>query len=368
MSARTDEFREKERRIHAYLDESGMDAVVIGTQANFSWLSCGGRSSVLITSAESDAIAVIDLARKTLVAYVMDGERNQDEEMAGLGFDLVTTRWDGKSREQIVRDQTGIGRFLSDIALPGAVRRPRDFCRLIYPLTEAETARYRVIAAESESILRSVADRIAPGMAETEVENMLVSAFALKGFVSTVVLVGSDERIPRYRHPVPSQKKIRETVVLVVCPRKHGLHVPLTRMMRFGDRIDRDLESRFAAASTIAATCIARSVPGTRFADIFTTQKRLYRELGFENEWHEHFPGGITGYIPNDSTLSLDPEAAVTEGQAFNWFVTITGVNTEDTCLSRKGSSEILTQAGAWPLTGFDAEGKTVMMPSILSR
>ena len=44
--------------------------------------------------------------------------------------------------------------------------------------------------------------------------------------------------------------------------------------------------------------------------------------------------GGITGYIPNDSSLCLDDSAVVQERQAFNWFITITGVNIEDTMIT----------------------------------
>ena len=360
------EFARKLQRIHAYLEENNLDAVLIGTQANFSWLSCGGRSSVLATSELSDAIAVVTRDKRTLVAYTMDGERNRDEEMGDLGFDLVMTRWNEQSREQIVREMLVGKRFLSDIPMDGTRPDARAFYRLIYPLTGQETDRYRRIAKDSELILRSTVDTIRPGMTEADVEGLLISAFSLKGFVSTVVLVGSDERIPKYRHPLPSGKKIDRTVLLVLCPRKYGLHVPLTRTISFDGSLDPDMQRRFEAASTVAAHCIARSVPGTRFADVLAMQKRLYGELGYDGEWRNHFQGGPTGYMPNDSTLCLDGESVIQEEQPMNWFVTITGVNTEDTILSGKQGGEILTRSGSWPVKRYSALGKEVFLPEVL--
>jgi Xaa-Pro dipeptidase len=360
------EFELKENRIYRYLDEHKYEAVVIGTQANFSWLSGGGQSNVLITGEGADALAVITRQSKTLVAYNMDGQRNIDEELGGLGFDLIITRWNEKSREEIVLDLLKGKRFLSDIPLEGGFVSAAAFYDLHYPLTEWEIDRYRLLGKESEQIVKSVADRLAPGMKETEVAGLLMAEFSLKGYIPTVVLVGSDARNRKYRHPIPSDKTIDKTLLLVLCPRKYGLHVPITRTIQFGGSLEADLERRYEAASRIAANCIAHTEPGVKFSAILEMQKRLYQELGFADEWRNHFQGGITGYIPNDSTLCFDPEAQIVEHQTFNWFITITGVNTEDTILAGKGAPDIFTRSGEWPVKPYAANGKEVWLPQIL--
>ena len=358
------EFMVKEQKIHQYLDENGLDALLIGTQANFAWISGGGRSNVLITSEGSDALVIITHDSKTLIAYNMDGDRNQDEEMGGLGFDLVMTHWNEKSREEIALDLLNEKKYLSDIPLKGAICNGKEFYNLIYPLTDWEIERYEVIASDAEMILKMVVDKVKPGMTEIEIERMIVAEYGLKGFVSTVVLVGSDERLLKYRHPIPSPKIIEKTLLFVLCPRKYGLHIPITRMVCFGGVLETETERRFEAASTIAAHCIAKSKPGEKFSEILYMQKSLYKELGYENEWNNHFQGGITGYIPNDSTLCLDPNAVVQDSQTFNWFITITGVNTEDTYLS--GKNEILTRSGMWPLKSYKIEGTEIQLPAVL--
>ena len=362
------EFETKYRRVLDYMEASRWDAIVIGTQSNFSWISCGGKSRVLITSEGADALVVLTLDSKTLVAYTMDGQRNYDEELTGLGFDLISTRWNGKSREEIVQDLIKGKRTLSDIPLEGATWNNQEFYKLHYPLTQWEIERYREIGRESEILLRLVVDQIRPGMTEKEVEGRLVSAFAVKGFVSTVVLVGSDERNFKYRHPIPSDKKIGSYVILVLCPRKYGLHVPITRSVCFSHDLDNETVKKFEAASTIAANCIAHTTPGSKFSDIFEMQKGLYAELGYRDEWLNHFQGGITGYIPNDSSLCFDPSAIIKQNQACNWFITITGVNTEDSILSGPAGGEFLTHSGEWPLKQYQVGETKISLPEILYR
>lgn len=358
------EFKVKEQRIHQYLDEKKLDAVVIGTQGNFSWISGGGRSNVLITSEGADALVIITRNSKTLIAYNMDGDRNRDEELGGLGFDLIKTLWIERSREEIVLDLLKGKKFLADIPLEGAIVDSKQFYELIYPLTDFELERYREVARDSELNLLRVIDKIQPGFTEKEIERLIVAEFALQGFVSTVVLIGSGVRLVKYRHPIPSNKQVESTILFVLCPRKYGLHVPITRTLSFRDKLDPETDRRFTAASIIAANCIAQTKPGVKFADILKMQKKLYKELGYEDEWKNHFQGGITGYMPNDSTLCFDPEMVIKDRQTFNWFITITGVNTEDTYLT--GVDEILTRSGKWPLKNYSVQGRDIFLPDIL--
>jgi antitoxin VapB len=357
------EFEQKQQRIRQFMEENHWEALVIGTQANFSWLSCGGESRVLITGEASDALLVITPDSQTLIAYNMDGQRNIDEEICGLGFDLILTHWNEKLREEIALQLVQGKRTLSDISLNGATCRFAEFYNLHYPLTEWEIERYRALGRESELILKSVVDRLAPGVTERNVERMLMSEFALQGYIPTVVLVGSDERLIKYRHPIPSDKRIEKDLLLVLCNKKYGLHVPITRTVCFGDHVDPETERRYEAAGTIAASCIAHSLPGVKFSEILDMQKKLYAQLGYPDEWRNHFQGGITGYIPNDSTLCFDTGAVMKENQAFNWFITITGVNTEDTYIS--GKNEIITHSGAWPVKAYSIGDREINLPEI---
>ena len=47
-------------------------------------------------------------------------------------------------------------------------------------------------------------------------------------------MVGSDERLERYRHPLPTDHKIDNTVMMVICAKGYGLIANLTRIVHFG--------------------------------------------------------------------------------------------------------------------------------------
>ncbi len=361
------EFTTKMERIKALMDQKGYEAVVIGTQSNFSWLSCGGTSKVLLTSDIAVAYCVITKDKRFMVAYVMDGPRNQEEELDGMGFEPVLMHWYEGSLESKVQELVKGKKVLSDIPLENVEANMQAFYALHYPLTEPEIDRFRQIDQDGEKLLRGVVDRTKPGMLETDVEAMILADFTRAGYFPIVLLLGSDERIMKYRHLIAKDKKIDKYLLLILAMRKYGLNTVFTRSVYFGDKVPAEIDKKFDAASTIAANCIAHSVPGTKFSAILEMQKKLYKELGYADEWKNHFQGGITGYVCNDSSLCLDPQAEMVVDQTYNWFITITGVNTEDTYLSRANGGEILTTTGAWPLKTYQAlNGKDIQMPQIL--
>lgn len=363
------EFNTKMERILRLMENKNYGVVVIGTQSNFSWLSCGGNSKVLLTTDIAAAYCVITKDHRYMIAYTMDGPRNLDEELSDFGFEPVYVRWFEGSLEGKINELLGKKKVLSDIPLEGATVSMKEFYNLHFPLTETEISRYRTIDQNAEKILRAVVDQTKPGMPETQVEAAINSEFVSRGYSPVVLLVGSDERIYKYRHLIAKEKMIDKYLLLILGMRKYGLNAILTRSVYFGDSLPEEIDRKFNAASTIAANCIAHSVPGTKFSDILIMQKMLYEELGYRDEWMNHFQGGITGYVCNDSSLCLDDEAVMVADQTYNWFITITGVNTEDTYLSRKNGGEIFTTTGAWPLKTFvSKDGKEIKLPEILMK
>jgi Xaa-Pro dipeptidase len=350
------EFAVKERRLRAFMDAQGYDAVLMGTTANFSWLSCGGTNKVILNTDFGCCLLLVTRERKLCIANTMDARRLEEQELAGLGFEMVALKWHEESVVQralsLVRGQ----RVLSDMPLPGTENDFQRFYELHYPLTDRD----------AEEVLRAVVDRVRPGLTGSEVESMLLAEYARKKLTVACLILGSDEEIGNYRHPMPSPKRIERQLMLVLAVERHGLNVPITRMVSFARDIPEGTRRRYDAVCTIAARTIAACRPGARFAEILSSQKGWYAELGFAEETENHFMGGITGYIPNDSSLCLDVKAVVRERQAFNWFITITGVNIEDTMITTEQGNEILTSTGRWPLKSFPVRGGSIEIPQIL--
>jgi Xaa-Pro aminopeptidase len=204
-------------------------------------------------------------------------------------------------------------------------------------------------------------------MREREIEAMFLCEYAKEDISCEVLLVGSDERIAQYRHPVPSEKEVRKLVLLHPAAQKWGLHANVTRMVSFGAP-SAEVEQKYEAANTVLAAAASRSIAGQSFAGILEAQKAAYAEAGFADEWRNHFQGGITGYILADATLCRDPRAVVSQGQTFDWFVTITGAKTEELVLSTEKGPQVLSAQGRWPVRSYDSFGSALELPVILVR
>jgi antitoxin VapB len=139
-------------------------------------------------------------------------------------------------------------------------------------------------------------------------------------------------------------------------------------MVCLQDEVPGELARRHEAASRIAAAAISLCVPGRRFSEILEAEKRMYGETGYPDEWRNHFQGGITGYILADPTLCLDPSAEVAPGQAFDWFITITGAKVEELSVSAESGPEVLSVTGRWPARAYEEEGREIRLPEILRR
>jgi Xaa-Pro dipeptidase len=362
------EFAVKLKRLRAFLKKEGYQAALMGTAANFSWLSCGGKNKVLLNTDYGVSVLLVTADRLACVANTMDARRLAEQELAGLGFEMVSLKWYAEPVAAHAQKLAGKGKLLADLPLPGADFNFQKFYAVHYPLTGPEILRYRAVGRDAEDVLRRVADQTQPGMSGLDVETLLLTEFAARKMNVTCLIVGSDEEIWNYRHPLPSPKKIEKQLMLVLAVERHGLNVPITRMVWFGGEPAAEAARRFQAVSNIAARTIAACRPGVRFADILARQKGWYAAEGFAEETENHFMGGITGYIPNDSSLCLDDSAVIQELQAFNWFITITGANTEDTMISTDSGPELLTCTGRWPRQPIEVEGRTLELPRILVR
>ncbi len=401
------EIQAKEHRVREFLDETGYDGMVIGRKDNFAWFTCGGSNEVVRRDEVGFALLFITPSGIKLIAQVMDGRRIIDEELNGLEAEYVPLHWYQPPREAKATELIGSMKVVSDLALQGAVHAPNQIHSLHYPLTDSELEKLRSLGKTSEEIIRGVADRIAPGMKEYEIAAMLEGEYARQGISCDVLLVGSDERIAKYRHPCPSDKAIESYVLLHPAVQKWGLHANVTRSVYFGS-LPEEIDARHRAACRIEAATVSMCVPGEKFSRILEVQKQLYRETGFEEEWRCHFQGGITGYLLADPTLCQDPQAEVAPTQAYDWFITITGAKVEelsmnsvpgatsDTVRSTGGAvgngqrssdvvgadqptdtvahsraaqsqREICSIAGAWPTETYEYGGQQFDLPKILS-
>jgi antitoxin VapB len=182
-----------------------------------------------------------------------------------------------------------------------------------------------------------------------------------------VLIVGFDDRISQYRHPMPTGNRLQRYALLHPAARRWGLHANVTRLVHFGDPPS-DTRRAIDGVATIGGHVAKMLAPGVAFADILAEQIRLYRMLGYSGEWMHHFQGGITGYALADPTRCRDPEARVVERQAYDYFVTITGAKFEEFTLLTENGVELASAGPGWPTRTIETPNGDIAVPDVLIR
>lgn len=359
-------FSEKTNRIRNYLDRNNYDALVIGRQDNFSWVTTGGHNIIVRTSESGASVLVFTLKKVMLIAHLMDGQRLIDEELTGLDIEPVFLKWFEGGLDSKADELTKGLKILSDIPLGNADCSPIAIARLHYPLFDIELERLRWIGQKSEELTRKVVDEIRPGITELEIESMIMQEYAKENMTMDVLLIGSDERITKYRHPTATHKKVKDLVLIHPAANKWGLHGILSRMVSLSGEVPAETRKKYDAVNQIAAGAISLCKPGNKFTDIFELQKKLYKETGYEKEWENHLIGGMTGYILTAPAQCTDPDGVLAANQPYNWFTTITGVKAEETTLNTGDGIELLTVKGNWPVKKYEYNGLSLELPDIL--
>jgi antitoxin VapB len=357
----------KQERVRAFLEREGLDALVLGRQDNFAWLTAGGDNRVITTSEMGFGYLVVTQDRKWLVSHSMDGRRFIDEQVPDQGYELVTSYWHQASPEQKARTLTKGMTVGADFALEGARQYGPELVDLHYPLTDLDLERCRWIGQAANRILAKIAHELKPGVTEHEIAARLLYEYALAGMTIDVLIVGFDERIQDYRHPMPTGKTLEQYALLHPAARRWGLHANVTRLVHFGEPPS-ITQRAMDGVATIGGTVAKMLAPGVAFADILTEQIGLYRKLGYASEWMYHFQGGITGYTLADPTRCRDAEARAVERQAYDYFITITGAKFEELTLFTEDGIEIASLGPGWPTRPIQTPNGEIAVPDVLIR
>ncbi|NPV85782.1 MAG: M24 family metallopeptidase [Anaerolineae bacterium] len=341
----------KVEKLRLWMVQQKLDSVLISRYDNFAWLTCGGDNRVLKNTETGAGHLLLTADRQYLLAYSMDGERILEEQIPAQGYQLETVRWyEGDPRHLTFK--LGGKRIAADTALPGAEERTLEIHRLHEPLTELEIDRCRWLGRQSALLLEALARRLHPGMTEEDVARETQCLYSLHGIELIVLLVGSDARAIRLRHSVPSGKRIEKYILLHPAARRWGLHANICRSIHFG-KPEPGLCQTYHAAATIYARTLGMLQPSLPFANILAAQKTWYADLGYTNEWREHFQGGPCGYIPCDPTRCFTAMHVVA-GQAYDWFITLPGVMSEELALLTISGIEVASLSPNWPSLAID--------------
>jgi Xaa-Pro aminopeptidase len=369
MTNRQSEHEVKRNRVREFLSANGLDALVLSLRPNFSWYLCGSHNQVNGATQTGIASILIEKDDHYLLTSVIEAPRLMAEETeAASDLELIEFPWhDPEASARAFEKVLSGKKAASDAPLPGlnALPLPESFPELRFSLIEQEMERYRRTGRLASKAIEASCKAIAPGMTEHEIAGLTSREVRARGMNPWVILVAADDRVERFRHPIPTDKRVERYCMVVICVEDAGLIVSVTRLLSF-EPLSRELAERHRAVCNVDAAFILSTRVGATLGEIFSQGMAAYEEQGFAGEWMLHHQGGLTGYLPREIVAHPGHPAKVRANQAFAWNPSIKGTKSEDTILLTESGIEIISAAVDWPMIECKYQGKAIARPDIL--
>jgi len=213
--------------------------------------------------------------------------------------------------------------------------------------------------------IEETAREIEPGEKECSVVGRLAGRLWESRLDYITTFCAADERVAYYRHPIATDKQIRERAMLCVNSRRQGLIVSLTRFVQFGP-VPAELRRKYQANVLIDCTLMSNTVPGRPAVEAFREGIKTYESTGYPDEYKLHHQGGAIGYAGRDYKVDFQCKEIVQENQAFAWNPSITGWKSEDTMIATSKGPVLVSKPVLFPELKMEACGVEFSRPDIL--
>lgn len=341
----------KRSRLVELLDRHAAERIVLTSATALGWYLDGARSHVSLAAPPIIA-CVVDRAGDTVLATDNEIDRLIAEELP-RGVDVRVVPWDQPLP-------------LAHLAGPGTLTEDdvaAELRRVRLPLLPGERARFAALGADAATVLTRVLGRARSTDREQDVAAEVTAEIVRLGAEPLVVLVGGATR-GGVRHPLPTTALLGRRALVVVCARRAGLIINVSRSVAFAPltAAESDAQQRILA---VEAAYFDALVPGRTLAEVFRAGCAAYGENGFDaDEWRRHHQGGVAGYAGRDPRATNLTDDPIVNGQAFAWNPTGDGAKVEDTVLLNEDGLQVLTFDPAWPTVTYAGRAR----PDILRR
>ncbi len=364
----TEEIKEKEKRVRDFLRAKNLKALLLKRQANFSWMTCGGLNLVGITTEIGATSLLITEDSKFVISNNIEAPRMIDEEgLEKQGFATKTFPWYEEQEASALKKLVGEGAVACDVPFPGTVALTEEIARLRYSLTPEELERHRWLGEKVSAGLEKTLMETKPRERESEVVARLCLEIWKDRIDPVLLMAGADDRVSRFRHPIPTERRVEKYLMVSVNARKWGLIVSLTRFIHFG-RVPTALRKKYEANVFIDCTFMTHTRPGTPAKEVLRKGIEAYQKTGFPEEWKFHHQGGPIGYTGRDYRTNFQTTDTVQENQAFTWNPSITGTKSEDTILATSTGPKMITKPILYPTFSLEVEGVIFVRPDIFEK
>ena len=364
---RIDEINLKQKRLAGLLADKNLDAILLKKQANFSWFTGGGYNMVGIATEGGVTSLLVTKDARYVIANRIEAARMMEEEgLAELGFQLLEFEWQVDREAELVKTVAGdLAKVGADVGFGACQNLDGDVKKLRYSLTENEIERYLFLGEKLSAAVERIMLGIKPGDKECEIAGRAGALLWPDRIDPTGIMVAADDRIYKYRHPIPTTRMVQRYVMVCVNARYKGLITTITRILHFG-RPDGKLLKQFADNNEIECRMIAATKPGVAASVPFAAGLAAYKELGYPDEWHLHHQGGAMGYYARDIKVTTETEDLVVPDQAYCWNPSIAGTKTEDGFIATAAGPVMITKPVIYPKLVTTVDGVTVTKPGLL--
>lgn len=365
LEARRGEIASKLGVVRDLMAQARIDALHVTSIASTAWLTAGAATYVDESVDRAACSALVTTSDAYILTDPIEAPRLRDEEhLDDLGWAMIEEPWHG--RGAALQRLTNGSRIASedhpaaeDTALWSELHWRRA------TLGDGEQARLRAGARLAAAAMDEVARALRPGETERAIAGQLAAACRTRGATAIVTLVGGDERILRYRHPLATGHQIERYAMLVLCSRYHGLVTALTRSVYFG-QLPSDLVNTARAVARIDARMLAWTQPDRTLAETFALARAAYAAEGQPQAIEEHHQGGPIGYLSREALATPASAWRIATGQAFAWNPSLRGAKSEDTILLTERGVEVVTSIEGWPVWQVETPDGTFARPAIL--
>ena len=230
-----------------------------------------------------------------------------------------------------------------------------DLIAMRLALSPAEAADLADLGADAAIALQDALAGWQPGERDTDIQARCAAGLEASGADAPVLIVGGDERLERYRHPMAARVPVRRLVMAVAVARRHGLHVALTRFAAAG-RPDPGYASLRRRVLAVQDAVLAACEPGTRYGTAMDALAAAYAAAGTPDGWRDHYQGGPIGFAQREFEIAPGQRETrwyrqpVAAGHALAWNPSLPGgAKAEDTFLVTGGELRRITSAPGWP-------------------
>ncbi len=322
--------------------------MVLRATDSVAWVG-GGLSQSIDRTAQVDPVWFVIDDGVRVIASSVEVERIE-KELETLDLDWPVTGaawWDPESGPRVVHEWVGAN-VISDGGL--GIDVTSELVRARLSPCDAELSVYEWFSPLVTKSLEDALDTWCPGeSSDYEVAGELQCRLESMGAEGVCVIVGGDDRLRRFRHPLAVGDRPRRRIMGVVVARVGGLHIAVTRFA--GETTSQEAEAmqKCRAVDTAVLEAIR---PGATWGEVYASLGRAYEDVGRPGEWRKHFQGGPLGYRQREFELSPESTSSPWWNEVVPERVVVSfnpsfdgGIKVEDTILVEAGEHRRLSVA-----------------------